>query len=239
MSVGQRRIAPRHRVLPRPTRLSTSTTASRPHWTALPPPVLRCGRWLSGREHRGARMAARLTLHLLGAPEVQLGGAPLAIPRRRTRALLFYLAASGRPHTRAHLTERFWGELPAQAAGRSLSDALYRLRALLGEHTPIAVTSDQIVLRPAENCWIDLAVFEHLLGAASTAVAEAQRELLEAAVVLWRGALLDGFDLTDCPAFDDWLALERRQIEERYLGALGTLADLHAGVGAVDRAITL
>ena len=46
---------------------------------------------------------AQLTIHLFGAPEAWLAGAPLALHSQKARALLFYLAATGRAHTREHL----------------------------------------------------------------------------------------------------------------------------------------
>jgi DNA-binding SARP family transcriptional activator len=46
---------------------------------------------------------ARLTIRLLGAPQVQVAGTPLVLNHLKARALLFYLAATGQPHTRDHL----------------------------------------------------------------------------------------------------------------------------------------
>jgi len=45
----------------------------------------------------------RLSVRLLGAPEIYLAGMPLSLNHLKARALFFYLAATGQPHTREHL----------------------------------------------------------------------------------------------------------------------------------------
>jgi hypothetical protein len=54
--------------------------------------------------------APRLTHRLLGAPDVQVAGLPLALNNQKARALLYYLAATGRPRTRDHLAALLWSE---------------------------------------------------------------------------------------------------------------------------------
>ena len=50
-----------------------------------------------------------LEIRLLGEPMVLRGGAPCPLPSsKKTRALLGYLVASGRSHTRERLCELFW-----------------------------------------------------------------------------------------------------------------------------------
>src|SRR5574337_658530 len=75
--------------------------------------------------------APRLTLRLLGAPEVQCGGMPLALNHQKALALLFYLAATGQAHSRDHLTTLLWSESPTGDARHSLRSTLYRLRQAL------------------------------------------------------------------------------------------------------------
>lgn len=168
---------------------------------------------------------AELKLFLLGAPEAQLDGRTLQISRRRTRALLFYLAATRRFHSRAHLAALLWGDSPDREAARALSDTLYRLRAALGTASTLIAGQDPIGLKP-DDCWTDLAEFEGLLAEAHRVDIESADALtiLERALDLWRGALLDGLEVPDSPAFEEWLALERRQVEGLYLGALADLS---------------
>ena len=46
---------------------------------------------------------AQLTLHLLGAPRIELDGVPLVVDRRKAIALLIYLAIEGGQQPREHL----------------------------------------------------------------------------------------------------------------------------------------
>lgn len=54
---------------------------------------------------------------------------------------------------------------------------------------------------------------------------------------LWRGPLLEGFDLPHCPEFEDWLAMERQQAESLYIEALAELCERCAGAGAHEEAL--
>jgi DNA-binding SARP family transcriptional activator len=61
-----------------------------------------------------------LNIRLMGTPEISSGGLPLALNQLKSRGLLFYLAATGQPHTRAHLTTFLWGESGHDEAHHSL-----------------------------------------------------------------------------------------------------------------------
>lgn len=175
-----------------------------------------------------------LEIRLLGPPDVRADGGPIAIPRRRTRGLLFYLAATGRPHARARLATLLWGESSDRDAARQFSDALYRLRLALPRPHLIATGRDQVWLESGAHCWIDVAAFETYVAAARQPDSpdESRRAALESAVGLWRGTLIEGFDLRDCPDYEQWLALERQRLEVLYLDVLGTLCECLARTGA-------
>ncbi|HNZ01473.1 MAG TPA: hypothetical protein PLS77_11470, partial [Anaerolineaceae bacterium] len=49
-----------------------------------------------------------LRILLLGPPAIYLDEEPLIIPRRKIRALLFYLACQSVPVERSHLVDVFW-----------------------------------------------------------------------------------------------------------------------------------
>ena len=61
--------------------------------------------------------ATGLRLELLGGLRLSRGGAPLAgFAYAKGRALLAYLALTGRPHPREALAALLWGDLPDAAA---------------------------------------------------------------------------------------------------------------------------
>jgi DNA-binding SARP family transcriptional activator len=162
----------------------------------------------------------RLTIRLLGAPEVHLAEAPLALNQHKARALLFYLAATGQPHTRDHLTTLLWSESPASDARHSLRSTLYRIRQALrpsGADATLVGEGDQVRLQPlGYEC--DVVRFGQL-------VSEGHESALTQAVETYRGPFLHGFTLTDAPQFEEWARFEETRLNQAYLEALHRLAD--------------
>jgi DNA-binding SARP family transcriptional activator len=78
----------------------------------------------------------RLTLKLLGAPEVSLGGQVLAFPTRKALALLAYLVVEGQTQARENLVAFFWPASDTAHGHASLRRTLVHLRHTLGEISP-------------------------------------------------------------------------------------------------------
>src|SRR5215510_12209540 len=80
---------------------------------------------------------ARLSLSLLGAVQVSRDSAAVtAFDSDKVRALLIYLAVEAQqPHRRESLVGLLWPESPEAAARRSLNQALYNLRQVIGDQT--------------------------------------------------------------------------------------------------------
>jgi len=77
----------------------------------------------------------RLSLTLLGAPEVRHAGRVVTFPTRKALALLAYLAAEGGRHSREKLTALFWPESDARHGRGALRTTLNHLRGVLEEET--------------------------------------------------------------------------------------------------------
>ena len=141
-----------------------------------------------------------ITLKALGSPEVTLDGraAPRELMWRKNLALLLYLARSPeRRRSREHLVGIFWGDKPDASARHSLNEALRVIRKSAGEDLLLSV-GDQVALAPGA-IRLDVDELEALL----------QAEEWSAAVPLMSGPFLEGFAVSDCSAFEDWLAAER------------------------------
>src|SRR3954464_7088807 len=69
-----------------------------------------------------------LTISALGAPHFQIGDKPIVFARRKTAALLLYLAVTRRRHARDVLANLLWGDMPQQSAAANLRKALAELR---------------------------------------------------------------------------------------------------------------
>ncbi len=155
---------------------------------------------------------ARLSLSLLGPPEIALDGRPITrFESDKARALLIYLAVEAdRPHRRESLAALLWPERPEDAARNSLRNAIANLRALFGDRdnpTPLlAITRHTVQLNPASDHWLDVNALSPKVSD-STALGEA--------AALYRGDFLEGFSLADSAAFEDWALLVRERLRQR------------------------
>ncbi len=167
---------------------------------------------------------ARLTVRLLGAPQILVAGNPLALNRLKAQALLFYLAVTGEPHARDHLATLLWGESSTREARHSLRSSLYRSRLALrsaGADAALIITGDQVQLRLDED-GCDVTHFRRLLETGGESA-------LARAVALYRGPLLQGFAVADAPLFEEWMRFEETRLSEAYLDALDRLASWAEG----------
>lgn len=161
----------------------------------------------------------QLTLRLFGAPEVRAAGLPLVLHHQKARALLYYLAVSGRPSSRDHLASLLWSESLEGNARHSLRSSLYHLRQALHAQNLDAVLlgdSEQIALE-LDELTCDVVVFRRLL-------ADGSESALHAACKLYQGSFLQGFTVTDAPVFEEWQRFEADTLTQMYLSALRRLA---------------
>lgn len=161
----------------------------------------------------------QLTVRLFGAPEIRIADQPLRLHHQKARALLYYLAASGRPSTRDYLAGLLWSETLEGNARHSLRSSLYHMRQAFhaqGSNEILLGASEQIALHPA-TLVCDVAAFRQL-------VAEGTEEALLAALKLYQGPFLQGFTVADAPLFEEWQRFEADTLASMYLGVLRTLA---------------
>ena len=62
-----------------------------------------------------------LELHFFGAPRIERDGVAVTVERRKTLALLAYLAVAGRAHSREELITLLWPELDAARGAPSFA----------------------------------------------------------------------------------------------------------------------
>src|SRR5437588_5817015 len=163
--------------------------------------------------------AVQLTIRLLGVPEARIAGVPLILHHQKARALLYYLAASERSHTRDHLATLLWSESAESNARHSLRSSLYHIRQALPvkEANEMLIGDGDLVYLRLDRDACDVTHFRRLLVEGSDhAIAEAAS--------LYRGPLLQDFTLTDAPLFEEWARFEASALRQTYLGALQRLA---------------
>ena len=189
---------------------------------------------------------SHLYLGFLGSAQIthpQWG--EITFPNRKTLALLVYLAMDARrAHARESLLGLFWPELPTPSAQNNLRVAWSQLRQSLreaenpGESSPYLM-STRLDLRfnPHSDTSLDVTLFQDLLEVCknhqhlSRADCAECAERLSQALELVRGEFLAGLSLGDCPAFDEWLFVQRERLHLQIINALEDLAGYHEHAG--------
>jgi DNA-binding SARP family transcriptional activator/predicted ATPase len=177
--------------------------------------------------------SAPLTIRLFGSPEACIAETHLALNNQKARALLYYLAATGHPHTRDHLATLLWSESFESNARHSLRSSLYHIRQALhakGADDVLIADGDNISLKLDEQA-CDVTSFRRLLTAGSESA-------LAQAVTLYRGPLLQGFTVPDAPMFEEWVRFEESELRQSYLVALQRLASWAESRKSWNEAIT-
>ncbi|MRX50664.1 alpha/beta fold hydrolase [Paracoccus sp. S-4012] len=161
-------------------------------------------------------MSPSLRLEVLGGLRVLRGGEPAVLPpSKKTRALLAYLALTGRPHRRERLCEMFW-DLPDDPRG-SLRWALSKLRPLVGgERSRIEADRERVAL-PLAAEEADLLEIRRLLRPGAP---EPQVERLKEVAATLAQPLLDGLDLPQLEIWQAWLTAEREEVFRLRLAVL-------------------
>lgn len=186
-----------------------------------------------------------LTLLLLGPPEVRHAGQPVTFATRKALALLVYLALESGAHSREKLLALLWPESDAERARMALRRTLAYLREAIGDTAPadhgthVLATRSHLSFLPAE-AESDVQVLSeawHRLREAPTGSGKPAPALLtqlQQVVSRYRGDFLDGFSLSDAPAFDEWAAIQREAWHRRMGLVYERLAELQ--LTAHDRA---
>lgn len=182
-----------------------------------------------------------LHIRLLGTPDIVRAGEPLTDGlSKKALALLAYLATGpSSTYSRQELAGLLWGELDENRAHYNLRRALWSLRrAINAPDSPhdsyVCYEDDRYRFDPASDHWLDVSAFEEAVNARTPNLAKpylapthnlspAAEEVLTQAVELYRGDFMAGFYLPGCPAYEDWMLLERDRLRLHYLKALRTL----------------
>ncbi|MFO7640180.1 MAG: BTAD domain-containing putative transcriptional regulator [Candidatus Competibacteraceae bacterium] len=160
---------------------------------------------------------ALLQLALLGGFQARSPtGATVAIPVKKAKALLAYLALHpGQSHPRDKLAALLWEDSGEGQARHSLRQALVCLRKAFPRSMHVIAADDDALTIPPQTVEVDVLDFERRLETGTP-------EALEQAVVLYQGELLEGFN-PGSSSFEDWLMERRGQLRERAISAVETL----------------
>ena len=149
-----------------------------------------------------------LALKLLGGFRSELDEQQLSLPTRKAEALLAFVAMHPREmFSRDRLASLLWGDLPQEQSRQSLRQAIFALRKAIDpdRNGILLIEGDEVGLDPF-TIDVDAITFEKLLDEGTT-------EMTQQALALYRGELLDGFDIGE-EKFEEWLRSQRERLKE-------------------------
>jgi DNA-binding SARP family transcriptional activator len=142
-------------------------------------------------------------VHVLGDISVTVGGRKAALPAsKKTRALLGYLALTGKPQLRTHLCDLLW-QGPDDPRG-ALRWSLTKLRGVLG--TGSLQADRERVCFEAGSAGCDAT---HVHTVLAGGIGGVPTDRLRDVAARFRGELLEGLDLPDCYRYHEWCASQR------------------------------
>ena len=162
-----------------------------------------------------------LELRFLGEMSVTRAGQRLALPpSKKTRALLAYLAVTGRPHRRERLCDLLW-DVPDDPRG-ALRWSLSKLRALVDEPDRRRIIADrETVAFDCGDAVLDVVTVRQGLEDPSSIPTEA----LAAQAAAFHGPFLEGLELPDCHDFQAWRLAGREDLRALHLSLLRVLIE--------------
>jgi ATP/maltotriose-dependent transcriptional regulator MalT/DNA-binding SARP family transcriptional activator len=191
---------------------------------------------------RRSNPVAIFAISWLGPPVLEIDGRPFRLEMRKTLALLAYLSLSPQNPTRETLASLFWPDHDQQHALSSLRRNLYSLAKSVPPGL-IEADREKIGLRREDWLHIDVEGFRGHLAFGKEHSHPANRvcldclSSLEKAVAVYKGDFLEGFNLKDCPGFDEWQLYQRESLRSEYSGALEKLAAHHQDQKEWEKAI--
>lgn len=190
-----------------------------------------------------------LSLNLLGPPRLEIDGEKIDITRRKSLALLAYLAVTGQPQSRDMLATLLWPEADQSRSRAALRNAIWALNQT-AVSTWLATRGELVEIRPPSDSGgsesaleVDVKRFRSLIdravktGHESSSYHPDSVKLLTEAVALHRSEFMAGFTLPDAPAFDEWQFFERSSIQQTLSRALANLVERLSLDGQYEMAI--
>ncbi|MEM7112637.1 MAG: tetratricopeptide repeat protein [Chloroflexota bacterium] len=191
----------------------------------------------------------QLDLALFGRFEASVSQQPVTKFRTdKMRALVAYLTMNAeRPFRREILATLLWPDWPDAAARRNLRQSLHRVRQMLDKVEPslgesLLTMTRQTVQLNGTAVSLDVTRFQQHLQACEnhthTHLHQCHHCLdhMEKAAALYQGDLLAGFTLKDAFPFEEWLLMQREQLQQQMLELLDKLATAYEQQGAYEQA---
>jgi DNA-binding SARP family transcriptional activator len=169
-----------------------------------------------------------LRIRLFGKFQAERAGRALGgLDALKVQELLCYLLLNrDRPHHREALAGLLWGDTSTSQSKKYLRQALWQIQLALGSGSDrppgdlLVIDPDWVSIVSSPDLWLDVRVFDEALarvrGIPGQALETTHVEMLEEAVQLYRGDLLEGW-------YQDWCLYERERLQNVYLDMLDKL----------------
>ncbi len=181
-----------------------------------------------------------IKIRLLGGFSVTAGAEKqrLSIPPRASKLFAYCLFHRECWHSREHLIDLFWPDVPLEQARSCLNSTLSRLRqAFPPDVGPVLVAEgrEAFSLPDGLKLSVDVDRFIHVvridgLPSSGPTLTEDEATQLKEALDLYRGDLLPGW-------YDDWVLIERERLRHIYIVGLSQLMGHFSHTGALELAI--
>jgi DNA-binding SARP family transcriptional activator len=180
---------------------------------------------------KNRKLMSTLHFSLFGKLKIQNGQTSLtSIESRKARELLCYLLLHRRQiHHRETLSVSLWeNDLSTHQSKKQLRQALWYVQSFLQAHqddgapSVLLVEPDWVRVNPQAEYWADIAefeqAFEQIQAVPGSELTEPQVTILEHAVNLYQGDLLEGW-------YREWCIYERERLQAIYLSMLDKLLE--------------
>jgi predicted ATPase/DNA-binding SARP family transcriptional activator len=199
---------------------------------------------------------AILQIRLFGVGQIRDGaGKVVSVRSRKELAALAYLLVEGaQSHSREVLQNLFWPDLDMASGRNNLRVTLAHLQGIMpagpngaaGAETArlLHASRSEVQFNRASQVWVDVSEFQRLIDDtqrhdhASRSGCAHCYQLLHTAVALYAAEFLSGFALADCPAFEEWLFLQRERQHLLVLKAYQDLGTYAEQQGELETALT-
>jgi DNA-binding SARP family transcriptional activator len=175
-----------------------------------------------------------LRLELLGDLQIRsAAGTLISVSAKKSQAMLAYLALRpGQLVSRDKMASILWSSTATEQARQSLRQTLSSLRKELASISP----DRKLLIEDGDFLGLDTTAVEVDAVEFEALIAETGVDALVRACELYRGDLLDGFEL-DEEKFDQWVIAERDRLHRLALRTHAHLVELQQKAGDIDGAI--
>jgi DNA-binding SARP family transcriptional activator len=181
----------------------------------------------------------KLKVFLFGFPRLEYQDRLLKLQRRKSAALIAYLALANQPQSRDTLTALLWADLDQERGRAALRSTLHALAAEFPPSWLAEGDRNTLLLNP-EVVWSDVREFLILLSRRRSHTHDPERvceqclDLFGQAAALYQDEFMAGFTLNDSVEYDDWQIFQREALRRDFAGVLRRLAQQRLEVADYD-----